>query len=57
MTVHTFDKSFNELEVGERFVTEARTIEDADIMRFAELTGDTHPQHTDADWAQASRFG
>jgi 3-hydroxybutyryl-CoA dehydratase len=57
VTVHTFDKSFNELEVGERFSTDSRTIGDADIMRFAELTGDTHPQHTDADWAQASRFG
>ena len=53
----TFDKSFNELEVGERFVTEARTIEDADIMGFAELTGDSHPQHTDAEWAADSRFG
>ncbi len=53
----TFDKSFNELEVGERFVTDVRTIEDADIMGFAELTGDSHPQHTDAEWAADSRFG
>jgi 3-hydroxybutyryl-CoA dehydratase len=57
VTVHTFDKSFNELELGERFTTDSRTIGDADIMGFAELTGDTHPQHTDADWAQTSRFG
>jgi 3-hydroxybutyryl-CoA dehydratase len=55
--MHTFDKSFNELELGERFTTDSRTIGDADIMGFAELTGDTHPQHTDADWAQTSRFG
>ena len=57
MTTHTFDKGFNELEVGERFTTDSRTIGDADIMGFAALTGDTHPQHTDADWAQTSRFG
>jgi len=57
VTTHTFDKGFNELEVGERFTTESRTIGDADIMGFAALTGDTHPQHTDADWAQTSRFG
>jgi 3-hydroxybutyryl-CoA dehydratase len=57
VTIHTFDKSFNELELGERFTTDSRTIGDADIMGFAELTGDTHPQHTDADWAQTSRFG
>lgn len=53
----TFEKSFDELEVGERFATEARTIGEADIMEFAALTGDTHPQHTDADWAETSRFG
>ena len=57
MTTHTFDKGFNELEIGERFTTDSRTIGDADIMGFAALTGDTHPQHTDADWAQTSRFG
>ena len=42
---------------GERFVTDSRTISDEDIMSFAELTGDLHPQHTDADWAAGSRFG
>lgn len=57
MTTDTFEKGFNELEVGERFTTDSRTIGDADIMGFAALTGDTHPQHTDADWAQTSRFG
>ena len=57
MTIRTFDKSFDELEVGERFATEARTIGEADIMRFAALSGDNHPQHTDAEWAEASRFG
>jgi acyl dehydratase len=41
----------------ERFVTHARTIDEADIMSFAELTGDTHPQHTDPGWAASSRFG
>ena len=26
-------------------------------MSFARLTGDMHPQHTDAEWAAGSRFG
>lgn len=53
----TFEKSFDELAVGERFATRGRTIGEADITGFATLTGDTHPQHTDAEWAEASRFG
>jgi 3-hydroxybutyryl-CoA dehydratase len=57
MTATTFEKSFDELEVGERFATPGRTIGEADITGFATLTGDTHPQHTDAEWAEASRFG
>ena len=53
----TFEKSFDELAVGERFATRGRTIGESDITGFARLTGDTHPQHTDAEWAAASRFG
>jgi 3-hydroxybutyryl-CoA dehydratase len=53
----TFDKDFEALEVGERFATRGRTIGEADIMAFAQLTGDMHPQHTDAEWAAESRFG
>jgi 3-hydroxybutyryl-CoA dehydratase len=53
----TFDKDFDSLEVGERFSTRGRTIGEADIMNFATLTGDTHPQHTDSEWAAQSRFG
>jgi acyl dehydratase len=53
----TLEKSFDELAVGERFATRGRTIGEADITGFATLTGDTHPQHTDAEWAAGSRFG
>lgn len=41
----------------DRFVTPSRTIDEEDIMSFARLTGDMHPQHTDAQWAAGSRFG
>jgi 3-hydroxybutyryl-CoA dehydratase len=53
----TFEKDFNALTVGESYVTRGRTIGEADITAFATLTGDTHPQHTDAEWAAGSRFG
>jgi 3-hydroxybutyryl-CoA dehydratase len=53
----TFEKEFDALTVGERFVTQGRTVSEADVMGFAQLTGDMHPQHTDAEWAAQSRFG
>jgi 3-hydroxybutyryl-CoA dehydratase len=55
--VNTFAKDFDALSEGERFVTRGRTIGEADITGFGTLTGDTHPQHTDAEWAAGSRFG
>jgi 3-hydroxybutyryl-CoA dehydratase len=53
----TFEKDFDALTVGDHYVTRGRTIGEADITAFATLTGDTHPQHTDAEWASGSRFG
>jgi acyl dehydratase len=34
-----------------------RTITEADVVAFANLTGDHHPQHTDAQWAARGPFG
>jgi acyl dehydratase len=52
-----FARGFAELRPGDRFVTERRSVCERDILAFAALTGDTHPQHTDPDWAAGSRFG
>ena len=48
---------FDSLAIGERFTTRGRTIAEADIVWFAAMTGDRHPQHTDAGWAARSPFG
>ena len=48
---------FDALAVGEEFQTRGRTITEADVVAFAALTGDWHPQHTDAVWAARSGFG
>jgi 3-hydroxybutyryl-CoA dehydratase len=48
---------FEALAVGQRFQTRGRTVTEADVVAFAGLTGDYHPQHSDAQWAQASPFG
>lgn len=52
-----FARDFDELEGGERFTSSGRTITETDVISFAGLTGDLHPQHVDAEWARRSRFG
>ena len=49
--------SFEELEPGDRFATPGRTVTETDLVAFSALTGDMHPQHTDAEWAAGGRFG
>jgi acyl dehydratase len=39
------------------FTSRARTITEADVVAFSALTGDWHPQHSDAVWAEHSSFG
>jgi oxepin-CoA hydrolase / 3-oxo-5,6-dehydrosuberyl-CoA semialdehyde dehydrogenase len=51
--VHPFRKHFEDLEIGETLVTEARTITLEDVERFAELSGDQFYAHMDAEAAKA----
>jgi 3-hydroxybutyryl-CoA dehydratase len=48
---------FEELSAGQAFMTRGRTVTETDVVGFAALTGDWHPQHTDAVWAKESAFG
>jgi 3-hydroxybutyryl-CoA dehydratase len=52
-----FAKGFGELTVGERFATDPRVVSEADVMAFAELSGDHHPLHVDEAWAADGPFG
>jgi 3-hydroxybutyryl-CoA dehydratase len=52
-----FNCGFQELSVGDRFTTDERDLTERDILDFAALTGDSHPQHVDPGWAAGSRFG
>lgn len=38
-------------------ISRGRTITEADVVAFSSLTGDWHPQHSDAVWAADSAFG
>jgi 3-hydroxybutyryl-CoA dehydratase len=49
--------SFVQPIVGATFESRGRTITEADLVSFAALTGDWHPQHADAAWAARGHFG
>jgi acyl dehydratase len=59
MTPDTINWSapFEALEAGQEFTTRGRTVTEADVVGFASLTGDWHPQHSDAQWCEGSPFG
>ncbi len=55
--VGLFARDFDSLAAGQTFRTRGRTIVEADVAAFSGVTGDFHPQHTDAVWAADSIFG
>ncbi|MFQ5897028.1 MAG: MaoC/PaaZ C-terminal domain-containing protein [Candidatus Methylomirabilia bacterium] len=48
---------FEEVEVGEEYLSPARTVTEADIVIFAGLSGDYNVLHTDAEFMKSSIFG
>lgn len=48
---------FDDLEIGDSMESSGRTVTEYDVVSFAALTGDWHPQHADATWAEESAFG
>lgn len=48
---------FEEFSIGQKIVTEKRTITETDIMTFAELTGDNNRIHTDPEFSKTTVFG
>jgi 3-hydroxybutyryl-CoA dehydratase len=48
---------FDDLEIGDSMESSGRTVTEYDVVSFAALTGDWHPQHADAAWAKESPFG
>ena len=48
---------FEDFKVGEVLVTGRRTVEGGDVSRFAGLTGDFNPLHTDEVFATQAPFG
>lgn len=50
-------RTFDEFEIGEEIVSDARTVTEADVVNFACLSGDFHPEHTDDEYAKKGPLG
>ncbi len=48
---------YEDLTIGDRWTSRARTITEADVVGFAGLTGDYDPLHVDHEFAKRSPFG
>lgn len=55
--VHPFRKRFEELRIGESYLTHRRTVSEADIVHFAGISGDYFYAHMDELSAKDSIFG
>jgi oxepin-CoA hydrolase/3-oxo-5,6-dehydrosuberyl-CoA semialdehyde dehydrogenase len=55
-TVHPFLKHFEDLKIGETFVSGKRTVTEADISNFANLSWDHFYAHTDATSLEGTLF-
>ena len=47
---------FGDLQVGDRWQSQGRTITEADIVNFASMTGDFDPLHVDHEFAAQTPF-
>ena len=48
---------FEEFSVGQKVITDKRTITENDIMSFAALSGDNNRIHTDPEFSKTTMFG
>jgi oxepin-CoA hydrolase/3-oxo-5,6-dehydrosuberyl-CoA semialdehyde dehydrogenase len=54
--IHPFRKHFEELEIGETYVTHKHTVSEADIAAFAQVSGDNFYAHVDATSLEGTIF-
>ncbi len=48
---------FSDFAIGQTYLSQGRTITEADVVAFAGLSGDFNPLHTDATFAARTPFG
>ena len=47
---------FDDLSVGDRWVSSSRQVTEADVVQFADLTGDYNPLHLNEEFARQTPF-
>jgi acyl dehydratase len=50
-------RTFDEFVIGEEIISGARTVTEADVVNFACLSGDFHPEHMNDDYAKKGPLG
>ena len=53
---HPFQKHFEELQIGDTVITHKHTVTDADIVNFANVSGDNFYAHVDATSLEGTMF-
>ncbi len=48
---------YEDVEVGEEFISPTRTITETDVVNYAYLSGDWFELHTSEEWARSGPFG
>lgn len=49
--------TFDEFEIGAKYISQGRTVTEADVVTFAGLSGDFNPLHIDAEFGKTTPFG
>ncbi len=49
--------TFDEFEIGTKYISQGRTVTEADVVTFAGLSGDFNPLHIDAEFGKTTPFG
>jgi acyl dehydratase len=50
-------KTFEEINIGDEYTAGARTVTEADVVNFAGLSGDFHPEHMNDEFAKHGAMG
>jgi acyl dehydratase len=50
-------RTFDEFVIGEEIISGARTVTEADVVNFACLSGDFHPEHMNEDYSKKGPLG